>query len=149
MINTPAGRQPSRTWARGITTTYETNSAGDVVGRTYSDGTSSNVVYNFDRQGRKTNILDGAGSRILRYSDSGLQTGETNVSGILAGMSLVWGYDSFNRRYTLTLLSNSTALFTYTYLSASASRLTNVSDFILPIPPWWVKLRSDQTAPCL
>jgi len=125
---TPAGRQRYRTWARGITTTYETNSAGETVGITYSDGATSNVVYNLDRQGRRTNIVDGSGTRYFRYSDSGQQLMETNAAGILAGISLTNGYDSLNRRTVLAALSNGAPYFIYTYAFDSASRLTNVSD---------------------
>src|ERR1043166_3235329 len=125
---TPAGRQRTRIWARGITTTYETNSAGEIVGLTYSDGTTSNVVYNLDRQGRRTNIVDGSGNRFFKFSDAGLQLVETNASGLLAGTSLTNGYDSLNRRTTLAALSNGTPYFVYTYGYDSASRLTNVSD---------------------
>jgi len=99
-----------------------------VIGITYSDGTTSNVVYNLDRQGRRTNIVDGSGVRYFKFTDSGLQLMETNASGILAGISLTNGYDSLNRRTTLAALSNGTPYFIYTFAFDSASRLTNVSD---------------------
>ena len=99
-----------------------------VIGITYSDGTTSNVVYNLDRQGRRTNIVDGSGVRYFKFTDAGLQLMETNASGILAGISLTNGYDSLNRRTTLAALSNGTPYFIYTFAFDSASRLTNVSD---------------------
>jgi RHS repeat-associated protein len=124
---TPAGRLKTRTWARGTVTTYETNAAGDVVIMTYSDGTAA-VTNLLDRLGRKTNVVDGAGSRFMTYSDSGLLLMETNVSGTLAGMSITNGYDSLLRRTTLTVRSNATTLLTHSYTYDSASRLTNASD---------------------
>jgi len=36
---TPAGRLNTRTWARGTSTTYTTNAAGDVATVVYGDGT--------------------------------------------------------------------------------------------------------------
>ena len=48
---TKAGRLRTRAWERGITTTYVTNAAGDTVQTSYSDGATSNVVYNLDRPG--------------------------------------------------------------------------------------------------
>src|SRR5204863_6032407 len=90
---TPAGHLRTRKWARDITATYETNSAAEIVRITYSDGTTSNVIYNLDRLGRRTNILDGAGTRILFYTPSGLLLLETNTSGVLAGTALGYQYD--------------------------------------------------------
>jgi RHS repeat-associated protein len=124
---TPAGRLRTRTWARGVVTTYETNAAGEAVGMTYSDG-SSNVVYNLDRLGRRTNILDGAGSRYLTYTESGLLLMETNASGVLAGVAVTNGYDSLGRRIAIGMLTNGGAAFVHAYAYGSASRLTNVSD---------------------
>lgn len=124
---TPAGRLRTRTWARGVSTTYETNAAGETVGITYSDGTS-NVVYNLDRLGRRTNILDGAGTRYLTYSDSGLLLMETNASGVLAGIAITNGYDAVGRRIAIGMLTNGNSAFVHTYAYDSASRLTNVSD---------------------
>src|SRR5206468_12445015 len=77
---------------------------------------------------RRTNILDGAGTRYLKFSDSGLQLMETNASGILVGIALTNGYDNLGRRTSLTMLSNGVGQFTYTYAYDAAGRLTNVSD---------------------
>jgi RHS repeat-associated protein len=124
----PAGRLLTRLWARGITTTYHTNAAGEVFATTYSDGMTPSVTNYFDRLGRKTNIIDGGGSRFLRYADSGLLTSETNAVGVLAGISLDYGYDAISRRSTIAMKSNGVAQFTHTYTYDTASRLTNVSD---------------------
>jgi RHS repeat-associated protein len=124
---TSAGRVQTRTWARGIRRTNEFDNAGEIVGIKYSDGTS-NVVYNLDRLGRRTNIVDGAGSRYLVYTESGLPLVETNASGVLAGVAITNGYDSFGRRTAIGMLTNGNSAFVHTYAYASASRLTNVSD---------------------
>ena len=117
-----------RTWARGITTTYETNAAGQVYATSYSDGTSG--VTNFmDRLGRVTNIVTATESQFITYSDSSRVLTETNASGPMAGFSLTNGYDAFLRRTSVTVRSNTTGLYSpaYAYDSRS-SRLTNVSD---------------------
>jgi YD repeat-containing protein len=41
----------SRTWARGVTTTYTYNDAGDLSALDYSDATPD-VAYHYDRRGR-------------------------------------------------------------------------------------------------
>jgi RHS repeat-associated protein len=124
----PAGRLERRKWARDVWTTNRYDTAGVLTNTLYSDGTA-NVIHNLDRQGRRTNIVDGAGTRYLTYSDSGLLLLETNASGTLAGLSLTNGYDSLQRRTSLTIRSNATALFTHSYtFDSRSSRLTNVSD---------------------
>ena len=55
-------------------------------------------MFNLDRLGRVTNIVDGAGSRFLFYDVSGRLLMETNASGVLSNVSLVYGYDSLGRR---------------------------------------------------
>jgi RHS repeat-associated protein len=126
----PAGRVLTRIWARGITTTYHTNAAGEVFATTYSDGTTPSVTNYFDRLGRKTNIIDGAGMRYLRYADAGQLLSETNASGVLARISLDYGYDSMLRRSTISMKSNGVVQFTHTYTYDMASRITNVTDGI-------------------
>jgi RHS repeat-associated protein len=122
------GRLERRKWARGVWTTNEYDNAGTLTNTLYSDGTS-NVLYHLDRQGRRTNIVDGAGTRYFTYTDSGLLLMETNASGTLSGFSLTNGYDPLLRRTSLTLRSNTSALFTHSYTYDSrSSRLTNVSD---------------------
>jgi RHS repeat-associated protein len=124
---TPAGKVRTRKWARGTTTTYNTNAADDIISVTYSDGTS-NIIYNLDRLGRRTNIIDGAGSRFLSYAESGQLLLETNASGPLSKMSTSYGYDALRRQTTISIRSNTATVFTHSYTWDSVSRLTNVSD---------------------
>jgi YD repeat-containing protein len=100
-----------------------------VFATTYSDGTTPNVTNYFDRLGRVTNIVTATESQFLTYSDSGRVLLETNAAGTLAKFSLTHGYDSFLRRTSLTVRSNTTALYnpTHAYDSRS-SRLTNAAD---------------------
>jgi len=127
--NTPAGRLHSRTWARGITTTYTTNAAGETIGIAYSDVTTPGVTYNLDRLGRHTNVVDGAGSRFLTYDEDGGLLSVTNASGVLAGLKVEYAYDSIGRRTnTLFFTNNAAAVLAHGYTYDAASRLSAVSD---------------------
>ena len=125
---TPAGRLRTRAWARGVTTTYHTNAAGDIVATTYSDSTPA-VTNNLDRLGRVTNVVDGTGSRLLVYNDAGRLTTDTTAAGTLAGLSLSNNYDALLRRTGLAFRTNTGApILSYSYGYDAASRLTNVND---------------------
>ena len=82
---------------------------------TYSDATTPNVTNYFDRLGRPTNIVTASESQFLTYSDSGRVLLETNAAGTLAKFSLTHGYDSLFRQTSLTVRSNTTALYSPTY----------------------------------
>ncbi len=124
---TPAGRLRTRTWARGVTTTYVTNALGEVLATTYSDGTPA-VTNNFDRMGHTTNIVDGAGSRSLAYNAAGQVLNETNNSGTLIGGNLRFTYDQYLRRTNHQLFATNTSLLNHSFGFDAASRLTNASD---------------------
>ena len=122
---TPAGRLYQRTWARGITTTYTTNAAGEIASIDYSDSTPD-VTYAYDRLGRRTNTVDGAGTHILSYELDGRLLTETNTAGILAGLAITNGYDALNRRFALGLESDANTVVNYGY--DGASRLIGVTN---------------------
>jgi RHS repeat-associated protein len=115
---TPAGRLYKRTWARGVTTTYTTNAAGEVSTIAYSDGTAG-VLYAYDRLGRLGAIIDAAGTHALRYDGYGNMVSETNLSGMLAGLAVTNAYDHVNRRIEMGLSSDATTLVKYGYDGAS------------------------------
>jgi YD repeat-containing protein len=52
---TADGKLATRTWARGITTTYEYDALGQLESVTYSDDTPS-VTYTYDRLGRQKTV---------------------------------------------------------------------------------------------
>jgi RHS repeat-associated protein len=123
---TGAGRLNSRLWARGTNTTYTTNTAGDVASVSYSDSTPG-ISNTYDREGRKTNIVDGSVTTTLTFNDAGQQVLESYAGGPLNGISVSNGYDSYLRRTTITIRTGSTNLTT-TYGYDNASRLASVSD---------------------
>ena len=55
---TDAGRLLTRAWARGITTTYGYDYAGQLTSISYSDnGVTPGITYTLDRLGRQTGIV--------------------------------------------------------------------------------------------
>ena len=50
---TAAGRLATRTWARGITTYYAYNPAGDLASVNYDDNLTPGVTHTYDRRGRR------------------------------------------------------------------------------------------------
>ena len=75
---TLTGKLETRTWARGVVTTYdyygddtgeENNRTGELQSITYSDGTPG-VQYQYDRLGRMLSVGDVLGLRQQYYNDS-------------------------------------------------------------------------------
>ncbi len=93
-----AGRMTSRTWARGVVTSYAYNPAtGELLTTSYSDGTPT-VTNTFDRRGRVASVVDGVGSRTFGYTAYGQVSGEAiTLTGFGTG-SLSYTYDSYGRR---------------------------------------------------
>jgi YD repeat-containing protein len=124
---TASGRLASRTWARGVTTSYLYDNGGSMTNIIYSDGTP-NVTNTFDRLGRLhtaswTNTTD-----TLSYNLANQLTGESFSGGILAGLAVTNMYDQSLRRTNLASLNGSTTLAVAVYGYDNASRLSTVSD---------------------
>ena len=58
---TPDGRLATRTWTRGIVTTYSYDDNGALTNTVYSDGTPT-ISLAYNRAGRQIQALDAAGS---------------------------------------------------------------------------------------
>jgi len=70
---TPDGKLATRTWARGIVTTYSYDDSGALTNTVYSDGTPTiSIVYN--RAGRQVRAEDAAGVTTFLYDDFGAVT---------------------------------------------------------------------------
>ncbi|MFZ5697748.1 MAG: type IV secretion protein Rhs, partial [Pseudomonadota bacterium] len=118
----PSGRLLTRTWARGIVTTYGYSAAGELASVDYSDNTPD-VILAYDRAGRPKTITDGAGTRTLSYHASGQLQDEIYSAGLLNGLSVTRGFDSLARLSTLSATSVPSATYQYD----SASRLATVT----------------------
>jgi RHS repeat-associated protein len=124
---TDAGRLHTRTWARGSSTTYGYNHAGDLETVLYSDGTSG-ITNVFDRIGRAVIVTNGATACIFAYDDSGRLLGETYSGGPLNGMTVTNVIDSLSRRKTNGLWNGTAWLSQTHYGYDSASRISTVDD---------------------
>ena len=121
--NSPAGRLLSRRWARGITTSYGYDNAGEVQTIAYSDGTPP-VATVYDRQGRKTSITGSDGTHSLTYNDAGQILTESFPDSVVVSNS----YDSLLRRSSLSVVNGGSQLSAIGYQYDAASRLQTVSD---------------------
>jgi RHS repeat-associated protein len=120
--HTPAGRLYTHTWARNITTTYTTNTFGDVARVTYSDSTPG-VTNGFDRLGRLIAVTNGPNVISRSYDLSGALLSET-----LNGVTVSNSFDSIMRRTNCALLDSQSALLTSTgYGYDPASRLQSAT----------------------
>lgn len=84
---TPAGRQASRTWLRGVVTTYTHNAAGEVSHIGYSDTTPS-VTYTHDRRGRLASVSRDGIITSYTYNLAGQVLNEGHTGGTLDGLAL-------------------------------------------------------------
>jgi RHS repeat-associated protein len=126
---TKAGRLAERKWARGITTAYNTNTAGEVMAVIYSDGTRA-ITNAYDRLGRLITIQHGSGRSVTRtYHDTGRLLSEGYSGGPLNGLTLTNGYDSLQRRRHVGISGRAAAQTSYAYDGASRLlRVTNATD---------------------
>ncbi|HEX3799312.1 MAG TPA: RHS repeat-associated core domain-containing protein [Verrucomicrobiae bacterium] len=124
---TSAGRLYTRTWARGITTTYAYDHAGGLTGVSYSDSTPG-VIYAYDRRGRQSQIVVGGNIiTAVTYNDHAEVLAEAYSGGPLDGLSVTNGYDFLLRR-TNVVSKKSGVLTSAAYTYDGASRLATVSD---------------------
>ncbi len=124
---TPAGRLQTRTWFRGVTTTYAYNNVGALSAVTYSDSTPA-LGYCYNRLGRQTAVTNGAALTLLSYNDAGQLLAETNSAGPLAGLAVASGYDQLLRRTSLALQQSGNPFVQQSFGFDAASRLLTASD---------------------
>jgi len=136
---TDGGKLKTRTWARGIITTYDYDNAGQQRTITYSnEPDASNLTpqtsYTFNRLGQMESVSDAAGTREFTYDDRGQLLMEA-----LKGTIVTRTYDLYSRPDSVTFTQDDTELNAYSYSYDFASRLksvlsgqTNVSYSYLP-----------------
>jgi RHS repeat-associated protein len=126
---TAGGKLKTRKWARGVTTTYTTNSLGDIVSVDYSDSTPD-ITYTLDRLGRKTSISQGSDTTAFLFTDSGLPVSEKGTAGTLNGLTITNQYDSLMRRSVVKAMvtSPATTLSSATYGYDPSGRLQGVTN---------------------
>lgn len=124
---TPAGRIASRTWVRGITTSYYYDNAGSLTNTSYSDSTPA-VTNGYDRLGRLSSVVRDGMTDTIAYGLAGNLLSESFSGGVLNGLSVTNGYDQFLRRTKLSALSGGTQFLSEDYGYDDASRLSTVDD---------------------
>ena len=97
----PSGQLKTRLWARGITTNYDYNTAGELTSVDYSD-TTPDVTMNYDRSGQPTTITDGSGTRTFSSTINAFPTGFTYTAGALNTLSVGYTYDGIGRMDSMT-----------------------------------------------
>jgi YD repeat-containing protein len=117
-VYTAAGRLASRTWARGITTTYGYNIAGDLATVVYSD-TTPDVTNTYDRLGHPIQISGTNSTESLAYNLANELLSESYSGGLLNGLSVTNAYDSFLRRTAVALSNQPSTLIQFGYDNAS------------------------------
>jgi RHS repeat-associated protein len=89
---TADGKLATRTWARGLTTTYRYDSCcGAMTNIDYSDSTPD-VSFTMNRMGQQATITDATGTRTFTYNDALQLASETNAMGTITRQ-----YDSLGR----------------------------------------------------
>ncbi len=118
---TNSGRLVRRTWARGTTTTYTYNAAGEIGLIDYSDNTLD-LAYSYDRRGRMFQLLQGTNVNTFQLHDSGLVLKES-----LNGQTLLTNrLDSLLRRTRVYANTPSSDFNDFAY--DAASRLSGVTN---------------------
>ena len=132
---TPDGKLATRTWARGIVTTYSYDANGALTNTVYSDDTPTISLF-YDAMGRQTEAYDAAGVTTFLYDSVGTLTNETVIGvagtntierfwdeyGRAAGYALngtrqtTIGYDPEAARIESMLANGSDTPFTWSYL---------------------------------
>jgi RHS repeat-associated protein len=132
---TPGGRLKTRTWLRGIVTTYTygfnqaNNVHGDLMGVAYSNDPQStpSVSYTYDRLGRRTQVAQNGITSGLAYDDANEFMGESYTNGILAGLSVNSTYDN-NLKRTALSLGGITGSYSVSYRFDATGRLSAAND---------------------
>ncbi len=121
------GLLSTRSWARGITTTYLYDLRGDLTNVYYSDGVTPGITNSsIDRLQRVATVYDGVASpRAISYNVLNQATGETYSGNILNGLEVTNAFDSL---YRPSGVGAGIAGTQYQYGYDNASRLASVSD---------------------
>ncbi len=124
----PSGRVKTRTWARGVTTTYHYDKGGSSTSLGYSDGTPAVSITN-NRLGQPATVTDAAGTHTLTYKADGQLAGDSiGGNGLLAGISVNIGYDGYLRRNSLTASGGSLSYSAGYGYDGATGNLSSVTD---------------------
>lgn len=117
----PAGRLTNRWQAGGISTTFRYDAVGNLTNVDYP--TSPDIVLRYDMLNRLTNMVDGIGSTVFRWTDGNQLASE---DGPWANDMLSYGYTA-RQRTSLMLQQPNASAWTQSYAYDEYWRLTNVT----------------------
>jgi RHS repeat-associated protein len=88
------GQLKTRTWARGVTTTYSYSSTtAELTGISYSDGTPT-LSYTYNRLGQSATVGDFTGTRSFNYSTTTTQLLQEDLGSFVGSRSVTYAYDT-------------------------------------------------------
>ena len=117
---TADGKLASRTWARGIVTTYSYDPANQLTGVSYSDNTPA-TTFAYNRLGQQSTITDATGTRTFTYNDALQLAAETNTQGVLQ-----YTFDSQGRPFGLDAGPNYSVRYSFDNLGRFAAVSNNM-----------------------
>ena len=122
---TAAGRLKTRTWARGITTSYSYGPGGNLIDINYSDATPG-VTNEYNRIGELTTVINGSTVCNRTYNNAGQLLSASYSGGPLEGLTVTNSYDQYLRRTNVALLNASASIVaSSSYGYDAASRLAS------------------------
>ncbi len=134
---TDGGRLKSRTWMRGVITTYAYETAAGSgwtsgslrrVDYTNDPANTPSTTYTYDRRGRRATVLRNGITTTNYYNEVDQPLSETYTGGTLDGLSVVRSYDGRLQLSSLDALKGSAYLQRATYAYDSDGRLSQVTD---------------------
>ena len=117
---TDSGELATRTWARGIVTTYSYDGWNNLTNTAYSDGTPS-ISLAYDAMGRQVSATDAAGTTVTTYDDYGEVVSEATTG--LYGKTLAHHRDGYGRDLGYTIDNSRKSIIEY---EADTARMKRV-----------------------
>ena len=117
---TPNGNLATRTWARGIVTTYSYDGWNSLTNTAYSDGTPA-ISLSYDAMGRQTNATDAAGTTATSYNAFGDIVSESTTG--LYPRSISHVRDGYGRDLGLSVGNSRMSIIEYEADTARVKRV--------------------------
>jgi RHS repeat-associated protein len=117
-----AGNLTGVTDPQGRTTSYGYDAANQLTSISYSDGSTPNVTYGYDLDGRRTSMSDGTGASSYVYDSLGRMTSSTDGH----GDHTAFGYDLAGNQTSITYPNTKTVTRSFD----NAENLSSITDWL-------------------